>query len=275
LRNVQRILIAVACVSLSVACGGGDTPSREPQADYVERAMAFIPGDVSDSEEASVDEIQEEWERRAEAWDDLSPPPELAAIHERYGDYFEFATGAIDRFRAGEPAGGEEYRGIAQEWTAAVEAHYGVEVMFAEGAAMEPAFCAGDPIILQAADGEFERWQPVLFGLPEDPEREFFRRIVGLPGETIAIDDGVILINGAPLAGDQYKLEEIDYTVEPLTIPPARYYVLGDNRYNSFDSHTWRPLIPSIPRAEAATVFATGIVGELPPDARGCDGDGE
>lgn len=70
------------------------------------------------------------------------------------------------------------------------------------------------------------------------PERDFIKRIVGLPGETVEVHDCAVFINGKPL-DEPYIKEKPAYTYGPKTVPPGHYFVLGDNRNNSSDSHSW------------------------------------
>jgi signal peptidase I len=66
----------------------------------------------------------------------------------------------------------------------------------------------------------------------------FIKRIIGLPGETVKIQNGKVYINGKPLT-EKYISESPQYTYEPVVIPANSYFVLGDNRNNSYDSHYW------------------------------------
>jgi len=71
-----------------------------------------------------------------------------------------------------------------------------------------------------------------------EPERDFIKRVIGLPGETVEVRDCTVFINGKPL-DEQYIKERPTYTYGPETVPPGQYFVLGDNRNNSSDSHSW------------------------------------
>jgi signal peptidase I len=81
-------------------------------------------------------------------------------------------------------------------------------------------------------------------GLGAQPsERDFIKRIIGLPGETIEVDDGLVYINGVPLEEDLYGqggyLREPDVSdFGPQVVPEGSYFMMGDNRRHSADSRT-------------------------------------
>ncbi|MBC2721321.1 signal peptidase I [Desulfosporosinus sp.] len=85
-----------------------------------------------------------------------------------------------------------------------------------------------------------ERGDIVVFRAPpESGEKDdLIKRVIGLPGETIQVKDGKVLINGAALEED-YLLDKPDYQYDPVTVPEDSYFVLGDNRRGSNDSHIW------------------------------------
>ena len=80
-----------------------------------------------------------------------------------------------------------------------------------------------------------------MFHNPELPSQLYIKRIIGLPGEEVEIREGRVYITKD---GKQQVLEEskyipliTDYQMNPLTVPDAKYFVLGDNRNSSTDSH--------------------------------------
>ena len=83
-----------------------------------------------------------------------------------------------------------------------------------------------------------ERGDAIVFDPPEELNSEypFVKRLIGLPGETIDVHDGVVYVDGVPLTED-YLNAEPRYTIDSWTIPEGEYFVLGDNRNSANDSH--------------------------------------
>lgn len=78
----------------------------------------------------------------------------------------------------------------------------------------------------------------VVFRYPKDPSRDFIKRVVATPGETVEIRNGKILVDGEEVQ-EPYLAERPSYPYGPERVPPDNYFVLGDNRNNSSDSHIW------------------------------------
>ena len=105
---------------------------------------------------------------------------------------------------------------------------------------------------------DIKRRDVIVFKFPKDPERDFIKRVIGLPGDTVELRNKHVFINGTPLDEPYvYFLEEPppipqesdmmselnggDPRVQygPVTVPPGHYFVMGDNRDNSEDSRYW------------------------------------
>jgi signal peptidase I len=94
-----------------------------------------------------------------------------------------------------------------------------------------------------------------VFKYPEEPERDFIKRVIGLPGETLELRNKKVFVNGMPLdepyvhflfppeEGASAETDVTDFDVRrhygPVTVPAGHYFMMGDNRDNSQDSRYW------------------------------------
>jgi len=109
---------------------------------------------------------------------------------------------------------------------------------------MEPNLHEGQRIIISKIVYWFhepERGDIIVFPNPNNPGEEYIKRIIGLPGETVEIKDGIVYIHQKD--GNILVLDESDYINDPANedyssdvIPEDEYFVMGDNRNNSYDS---------------------------------------
>ncbi len=83
-----------------------------------------------------------------------------------------------------------------------------------------------------------QRGEVVVFRFPKDPSRDFIKRVIGTPGETVEVKGGKVYIDGTQLS-EPYIYEAPNYSLEPELVPPDHYFVLGDNRNSSSDSRIW------------------------------------
>jgi len=97
--------------------------------------------------------------------------------------------------------------------------------------------------------GKPQRGDIIVFRFPEDEEKDFIKRIVGTPGDSVQIKSKVVLVNGRPLDDKAFtqRIDPgiIDGTINPrdnfgpVTVPEGSYFVMGDNRDQSLDSRFW------------------------------------
>jgi signal peptidase I len=134
-----------------------------------------------------------------------------------------------------------------------------------EGASMEPTLQTGQYLLISKASyfhvegtpldrvlptthqgstdylfGGPQRGDVVVFRAPTQPDKDFIKRVIGLPGDTILVKNGQVIVNGQRL-DEPYIHFPATYTYpfdgQPRQVPDGNYFVLGDNRPNSSDSH--------------------------------------
>lgn len=135
---------------------------------------------------------------------------------------------------------------------------------------MEPNLLIGDHLLVNKevyspslgswesallAKRPIRRRDVVVFKYPEDPTRDFIKRVIGLPGDTVEVRDKTVFINGKalvepyahfldePLGQDDpeyaLRIETTRASFGPVTVPAGSLFVMGDNRDNSRDSRYW------------------------------------
>jgi len=112
-----------------------------------------------------------------------------------------------------------------------------------EGESMYPTLHNGEYILVNKIDymihspsrGDIIVFHAVNAG---QPDKDFIKRVIGLPGDTVEVKNDKVYINGKPL-NESYEDQPPTYTFPKSVVPPNDYFVLGDNRNNSQDSHLW------------------------------------
>jgi signal peptidase I len=128
---------------------------------------------------------------------------------------------------------------------------YVAQPFIVSGASMDPTFISGQYLIVDQLSYHFndpKRGEIVIFKYPRDPKTFFIKRIIGLPGETIEVNNGKLTIinmeNPKGFVLDEKYLtseHEMDDTFT-ITLGLHEYFVMGDNRPQSSDSRAWGPL---------------------------------
>lgn len=125
-----------------------------------------------------------------------------------------------------------------------------VQPVVVEGTSMLPQLHDGERLLVNklvyykiqsVSWGHIERGDIVVFWFPEDPDKSFVKRVIGLPGETIELRNGKVYVNGIELNEDY--LDPLYNSALPNVpskfVEKHHYFVLGDNRDNSLDSRSW------------------------------------
>jgi signal peptidase I len=108
---------------------------------------------------------------------------------------------------------------------------------------MEPTLHSGEFVIVNRLIyrlSEPKIGDIIVFQFPRDPEQEYIKRVIGLPGDQVVIGEGQVKVNGRVLI-EPYVAAHPRYETT-LTVPDNSLFVLGDNRNNSSDSHNWGPV---------------------------------
>jgi signal peptidase I len=84
------------------------------------------------------------------------------------------------------------------------------------------------------------RGDTVVFWFPGDPSKSYIKRVIGVPGDRLEVNNGTVVVNGRALVEDYVPSEFRDQNSLPVqTVPADEYFVLGDHRSSSNDSRSW------------------------------------
>jgi len=126
---------------------------------------------------------------------------------------------------------------------------YVAQPFIVDGASMDPTFETGDYLIVDELSYHFqtpERGSVLIFKYPKDPKKSFIKRVIGLPGETVSINAGVVTIinsdNPEGFVLEEPYLKSHSKETMMIKLGLGEYFVLGDNRPSSADSRIWGPV---------------------------------
>jgi signal peptidase I len=128
-----------------------------------------------------------------------------------------------------------------------------------------PASTGLERAILPVRD--IRRGEIIVFKYPDEPERDFIKRVIGLPGDTVELRAKKVYINGKPMdepyvhfltpasMGSEVTSADVRERYGPVTVPPEQYFVMGDNRDNSQDSRYWGFLPRDLVKGKALVIY--------------------
>ena len=114
-----------------------------------------------------------------------------------------------------------------------------VQAFYIPSGSMEPTLMIDDRILVAKFLYRFEpvhRGDVIVFRYPLNPQRDFVKRVIGLPGDRVQLKDGVVSVGGQPISEKGYTIKPDFGNYGPVTVPARDFFVLGDNRNNSEDS---------------------------------------
>ena len=127
---------------------------------------------------------------------------------------------------------------------------------------LERALLPGRPV---------RRGDIIVFKYPKEPERDFIKRVIGLPGDRLELRHKTMYVNGQPAdepyahfitpipSADAPRSDDVRDDYGPVTVPANQYFMMGDNRDNSEDSRYWGFLPASYVKGQALFIyFAVG-----------------
>ena len=124
------------------------------------------------------------------------------------------------------------------------------------GESMVPTFANGEYLIVDELSYHFRdpvRGEVIIFRYPKDPSKFFIKRIIGLPGETVAIGGNIVSIKSGDetIILDEPYIESQQLQAQTLKLGVDEYFVMGDNRGASLDSRSWGVLEESLIQGRA------------------------
>jgi signal peptidase I len=150
---------------------------------------------------------------------------------------------------AGKPQGNGVLRMLRDVVAAVVLAVFVIVFVYrpvkVEGTSMMPTLSDEERIFINQFTykfgiGDIERGDTIVFWYPWDHSKSYIKRVIGLPGDTVRIEDGQVYVNRRLLPEPYLPEEYRDHSsMERVQVPPNEYFVLGDHRSSSNDSRVW------------------------------------
>ncbi|WP_374713387.1 signal peptidase I [Symbiobacterium terraclitae] len=145
-------------------------------------------------------------------------------------------------------------------------ANHLAQMQIVNQSSMYPTLAHGDCILVNRLAPRYrlpERGEIVVFADPQRVEKLLVKRVIGLPGDTVEIRNGLVLVNGEPFPVTP-AVHPVDEDLAPVTIQPGQLYVMGDNRSVSLDSRDFGAVsLTSVEGFAYARVWPLDRVGVL------------
>ncbi len=114
----------------------------------------------------------------------------------------------------------------------------------------------------RVTSGKLRTGDVIVFNAPPEPDKDYIKRVIGVPGDTVLLKNGKVYINNKLLDESKYLKPDIQTLGgaflpdnKPLKIPPDKYFVLGDNRMFSSDSREWGLVDRSLIVGKSAFIY--------------------
>ena len=152
----------------------------------------------------------------------------------------------------------ERLKKEAREWTEAIVVAliltlvirtFVVQAFKIPSGSMRPTLIQGDKLFVNKFIYRFrepQRWEIIVFKYPEDPKKDFIKRVVAFGGEKVEIQDGILIIDDNEVRVPEnlkwlfyYNQEPFAGSGQSVVVPESAYFVLGDNSLSSRDSRYW------------------------------------
>ncbi len=132
---------------------------------------------------------------------------------------------------------------------------------------MQPTFYSNDYVIVSKQSykifGEIERGDVIVFrsSLLDDKgeQKSLIKRVIGLPGDTIEIRNGYVILNGVTIQENYLAEQGVSGEMEPVTVEEGKIFVMGDNRYVSQDSRS-----PEVGQVDQDTIIGKVVLRIFP-----------
>jgi signal peptidase I len=134
---------------------------------------------------------------------------------------------------------------------------FAVQSFRVDGPSMEPGLHTDEFVMVDKVAylfSEPQRGDVIVFHYPLDTSKDFIKRVVGIPGDTIQTTSTEVIVDGQVLR-EPYISQPFNFESHAWTLGTDQFFVMGDNRDNSLDSRTWGPLDKSYIIGKAVAVY--------------------